>query len=315
MKPRVLVASDTRLPSGLDVMHGLGRSAAEIAAGLHARGYDVSFYAHPDSVPPDGVELIPGDPEQEAVELISTLKRRSGDWEVVLDTGHKHLLSRRYRHVWKGKVINRVCDAEIADIPLSERRKLENKVVNSDFMMGMFPGAEVILTAPMRQSHLLEIARRRQFFTGYGSYILVMGEWWPHKRIDRALLMAKETGIPIGFAFKMKPTDVEDMIADAFFLYHRSSIDAAPRSIVECQLAGVPVMASAIDGSASYVINGVTGFVLDEGDDGFMEAYDMRNGALEPLDVSAAAAEMFNYDRMVSAYAELVDRAADGEVW
>jgi hypothetical protein len=70
-----------------------------------------------------------------------------------------------------------------------------------------------------------------------------------------------------------------------------------------------------VDGAATYVVEGETGFVVPENQDAQKEVLRLHGGALEPWSVSLAAQSRFDYGVMIAQYAALVERVAGGESW
>lgn len=60
--------------------------------------------------------------------------------------------------------------------------------------------------------------------------------------------------------------DVRDLMAGADMFLHTSIKDAHPRSVIEAMDTGLPVVAFAVDGVVETVLDGETGYLVDQGD-------------------------------------------------
>jgi glycosyltransferase involved in cell wall biosynthesis len=131
--------------------------------------------------------------------------------------------------------------------------------------------------------------------------------------------LALDAGVSDDVKFLGCVPRVGDLLAAAAVLVVCSDVEGLPNSVLEAQLAGCPVVATAVGGVPELIADGMTGFLVRRGD---VEALAARVSAIlsdRPLSqklVSAArehVAQYLSQDRMIGEVLAIYDLATNAE--
>jgi glycosyltransferase involved in cell wall biosynthesis len=168
-----------------------------------------------------------------------------------------------------------------------------------------------------------------------GSYLLFLGRIHPHKGVVPAIEVAKRCGLPIVLAGIVQdeayfrdqvqpllhepdvtyvgpvgPAERNRLLGGAVALLHLIAF-AEPfgLSVVEALATGTPVIAHPLGSLPEIVVDGVTGFLVDDVE-GAVAAVESVGG-LRRADCRADVEKRFTAERMVDAYEELFVKVAE----
>jgi glycosyltransferase involved in cell wall biosynthesis len=96
------------------------------------------------------------------------------------------------------------------------------------------------------------------------------------KRVVRPLMSVLGVGDAVQFAGPLGEADVAAAMARATMLVLPTYMDTAPNVVVEAQVVGTPVIASAVGGVPDMVEDGVTGLLVPPGDSAALAAAILR---------------------------------------
>jgi glycosyltransferase involved in cell wall biosynthesis len=105
---------------------------------------------------------------------------------------------------------------------------------------------------------------------------------------------------------------VLEIIAECRVLALNSTYEGLPHVVLEAMACETPVVASAVCGTPETIVDGVSGFLVEQNDtDQFAKIFDMllSNSHLRERVTSKASIQIrnrFNHDRMVENYEELL---------
>lgn len=300
---RIAVLSDCRVPTVPVGGHGLARVAIDYAAGFVRFGHDVTLYAGPGSKAPAGVTLVEHADELERVGLLD-----AGAADVWLDLSHYHVLSRRKEF----KQVHYICDDECLHEP-------HNAVVGAEFRKRMWPAARVVP---------LGIDVDAIPLGSGGDHLLFVAKVERRKGPDLAVDVAKDARRALHvygelFTNDAPPDGYKGVINDngelyrvlgggyAFLAPYRD--DAGGRVLLEAQAAGTPVLTFSDVGSSAHVGHAVSGFVVRDPAEMVEALADVPY--LKRTDARAWVADNHGMNVMIGGMLELLNRAADGEVW
>jgi glycosyltransferase involved in cell wall biosynthesis len=299
---RIAILSDTRCPTLPYGGHGLARVVCDLAVGLTSKGHDITIYAGPDSVAPDGVALATHDDE---VKRIDALQPDAAD--VWLDVSHLHALTRRREF----KQAHYIVDLECNHQPV-------NTVVGGAYMAQSFPGAECV---PLG----IDVDAIPFNATG-GSHLLFAAKVHYLKGPDIASDVAARTKRELhvyGELWANEPPGYRGVIDDnaefyrvlggayAFLAPYRA--DAGGRVLLEAQAAGTPVLTFADVGCRDHVGHCVGGFVVCNPDEMADAVADVAR--LKRADARAWVDVHHSLRAMIDGFERVLMRAADGECW
>lgn len=254
---RLVILSDTRMPTLPVGGHGLGRMAFDLAAGLALRGHEVTLDAGIGSKAPNGVTLAESDDETNRAAEIAQIVEHHND--VYIDLTHHHDLSQLAPDA---PVLNWIVDTEVQYQP-------PNCIVGNKWQARQFKNARIV---PLG----IDVARY-PFVEKPDDYVLYAAKIHPLKGFDIAIEVAQKTGtrlIMLGdnLIGAPLPADVEYVghiadnrvfwafLAHAKALLSPSRIDAGGRILLEAAACGVPSLVFDETGCAAHVAHGVSGF-------------------------------------------------------
>ena len=306
---RILVLSDTRLPTLPVGGHGLGRCSVDIANGLRARGHSVHIGFGPGSIAPDGIESMTHLSErQRAEELARLFTGGAPIWEAVVDLSHAHDLS---RILPDAPVVNYMMDDECRHVPSS-------CVVGNAWLQRKFKGSRIV---PLG----VDVAHIPFNPTG-GDRLLFAAKLCFEKGPDIALNVAATAGLeidiygtPFGASIKSAKPEITDLAtfydvlgcARAFLAPYR--YDSGSRVVLEAAAAGTPVITLDWCGTCEHVLDGVSGFVCGTAGE-MAEAV----GVVDKLDRRQArewVRETHSMAVMIGALNEAINAVAAGDGW
>ncbi len=306
MTLRIAVLSDCRVPTLPVGGHGLGRAAADCAAGLAARGHAVTLFAGPQSKAPAGVALAMHTDEVSRVDCLNP-----ADADVWLDLSHYHTLTKRREFRQAHYIMDDECGIE----PVCT-------IVGSAFRQRSWPASVVVplgidtAAIPFDAAggaHLL-YAAKLHYLKGWDIACAVAKESARELHLYGELFLPPGVDAPEGYKGTVNDNAALYAIlggALAFLAPARS--DAGGRVLLEAQAAGTPVLTFGDVGCVSHVEHCVSGFVC-------ATPTEMAEAVADvPLLSRKATREwvVAHHDMavMVKGLEDALMRVADGGVW
>jgi len=290
------VLSCSRLPSKADVSGGLGKSAYDVAIGLHNIGHDVTLYGAGGSR--FGSLVIVKD----EADLVA--KASVGEHDVWFDYSHSHMLKDL-------PVLNVIGDSETQHQP-------QNAVVASEYMRKRHPSARIVHTGIDTDNI--------PFTADAADYLSFMARMNFQKGWDRALDIADYAGKDIvfigpgGYGFGLKnyrgalSGDAKwQALGLSYGLLAPYIQDASPRVPLEAAACGVPTLCLSSDGTQEHVKSGVSGFVCENLDE--MVSMVSELDRLDRAKVRQWVCERHNMKDMIDEYERLLLDVMNGRRW
>jgi glycosyltransferase involved in cell wall biosynthesis len=322
---------------------GTERIVSYLTEELVRLGHDVTLFASADSVTRAklvapcrrALRLDPTclDPLARHVVLLETVARQASEFDVIhFHVDYVHFpLSRRLRVPQMTTLHGRL---DLPDLqPLFEEFGDMPVVSISDAQRGPLPQARWVATV----HHGIPV-ERYPFHREPGTYLAFLGRITPEKRVDRAIQIARQTGIPLRIAAKIEPLhqDYFDATVRPFlddplveflgeigeaekgeFLGNACALlfpidwpEPFGLAMIEAMACGTPVIAWRRGSVAEIVEEGVTGLTV-ENLAGAVAAVE-RVTALDRAACRAACARRFGVERMVREYVGVYGRVTYG---
>ncbi|HEU5423325.1 MAG TPA: glycosyltransferase family 4 protein [Nitrolancea sp.] len=175
------------------------------------------------------------------------------------------------------------------------------------------------------------------FRSEQGDYLVFLGRISPEKRPDRAIEIARDTGMPLIIAAKVDPVDqayyeqaIRPLIESSRLIEYIGEVDEREKdkllgeayaylfpidwpepfglTMVESMATGTPVIASAVGSVPEVVVDGVTGFVRQSLHD-MVDAVE-RVGQLDRAACRAHVEACFSAEAMARGYEQVYQRLA-----
>jgi glycosyltransferase involved in cell wall biosynthesis len=174
--------------------------------------------------------------------------------------------------------------------------------------------------------------------TGRGGYLAYLGRISPEKRPDRAIEIAKKSGLPLKLAAKVDPTDqqyftsvIEPLLNDPLIEFigevgdeHKAEFLGRAAALlfpidwpepfglvmIEALSAGTPVIAWPFGSVPEVIEDGVTGMLVDSVDDAVQAV--RRLPAMDRQVIRRRFEERFSARRMARDYVAAYDQLIDG---
>ncbi|MDT7548422.1 MAG: hypothetical protein QOE84_816 [Actinomycetota bacterium] len=310
--------------------------ASTIAEGLVARGHDVTLFATADSrtagrlhaVVPTGYEEDPRiDAKVSGGLHIAAAFEQAGELDVL--SNQFDFLPLTYSRLVPTPVVTTIHGFSSEQIVPVFRAydDIAHYVAISD------ADRHPDLTYDATIHHGIDLASFT-FRPDAGGYLLFLGRIHPHKGVVPAIEVAKRCGLPIVLAGIVQdesyfrdqvqpllhepdvtyvgpvgPAERNRLLGGALALLHLISF-AEPfgLSVVEALATGTPVIAHPLGSLPEIVVDGVTGFLVDDVE-GAVAAVESAGG-LRRADCRADVEKRFSAERMVDAYEELFLKVA-----
>jgi glycosyltransferase involved in cell wall biosynthesis len=279
---------------------GTERIVSYLTEELVAQGHDVTLFASGDSrtaaklapVCPRSLRLDPGCIDQLAHHLLmlGQVLQRADEFDVIhFHVDYLHFpLSRRARHPHITTLHGRLDLPDL--VPLYEEFAEEPLVSISDSQRLPLPWVNWLATV----YHGLPRDLYR-FHPEHGSYLACLGRISPEKRIDRAIEIAKQVGIPLRIAAKVDKADqeyfdtvIEPLLHDPLVEFVGEIADDEKNAflgnaqallfpidwpepfgivMIEALACGTPVIAYSHGSVPEVMEQGRTGYIVEELDD------------------------------------------------
>lgn len=334
---RIAVISPPWAPVPPKLYGGIELVVDRLSVGFHDAGHEVLLFATGDSTTPvpmqyvlekaEGMRIGMAVPEQRhvmhAYEAVS-------EWGA--DVVHDHTIigpfhaADRYPHLPVATTIHGPFNEELTD--LYERLNKSNTPIIA------ISHAQANSAPTVQCERVIHHGINVEDFpigTGAGGYCLFLGRMSPDKGPHRAIAAAKEAGVPLLMAAKMREAweitffeehvkpHLDDQIQYLGEVPHEQKLELLAGAMallnpirwnepfglvmIEALATGTPVLAFA-EGAAPEIVNdGVTGFLCDDEDD--MAAKIGRIGELDRVACRAAVENYFSTKRMVDEHIEL----------
>jgi len=157
--------------------------------------------------------------------------------------------------------IRNAVDADIFH-PVEKQKKLDNLAENA-FVISLVGH----LSQVKGQKHALR-AMVKLKAAGHDVHLLLAGaDNHPEKKTERELkTLARQLDVESNVSFLGKVSNVTGIYHSSDILLLPSAKEGLPLVVLEAMACGLPVVATAVDGTPDAVIDGETGFLLDQGE-------------------------------------------------
>ncbi|MEP7360615.1 MAG: glycosyltransferase family 4 protein [Chloroflexota bacterium] len=331
---RIALLSQPFLPVPPPGYAGTERVVEAVARGLHDRGHQVALFAPGDSDVP--YELVPTVPRSlwSAGERVDATSYIEGTvalaWEQAgrFDIIHSHLDT-------AGFALARHCGTPVLT---TLHRRLDTG--GAAAMIDAYPDVPLVAISESQRRwnpeanwiatihHGLDFSQSKTSVTG-GDYLLLVGRIAPEKGIAEAIEVARRSGLRLVLAAKMYDTREKEMFErvvqpaiDEGVVDWRGEVDTAARNelmagalatlmlggwpepfglvAIESMATGTPVIARRAGAYTETVQHGVTGYLVDDIDEGVFAV--SRINKLDRRHIAAYARGRFSTVRMVWLY-------------
>lgn len=324
---------------------GTERVISYLTEELVRQGHDVTLFASGDSTTAatlrpmcdvalrlEGRKVV--DPLAHHIRMLELVAQEAADFDVV----HFHIdylhfpVTRRQRLVALTTLHGRL---DIPDIhPLFQEFPDMNLVSISDAQRAPMPWANWVATVHHGLPERLYVANDRP-----GKYLAFIGRISPEKRVDRAIAIAKQVGIPLRIAAKIDAVDrdyfeanIRSLMDDPLIEYVGEISDEEKSeflgnahallflidwqepfglAMTEAMACGTPVIAYGHGSVPEVIDDGVTGYIVDSMEEAARAVE--RIGALDRRIVRSVFEERFSVRRMALDYLDVYERIRNRE--
>lgn len=309
---KIAVLSDTRLATRRDFAgHGLGQVVIKIAEGLQGRGHQIYLWGAPGSAA-DVSSVKKWTDERD-------FPGHPGDYEVVLDSTHLHLLQKKYPDA---KIVNLSQDREAP----AGKNAVYSSAAHKEWMVRHQFGS----ITGMVIANGIDAAPIAPNTKHAGDYYLYLAHFHPAKGILEAWNAARRAGVrlvvagpteglppPVGMEYvgPMAGVDKFELMANAKALIYPSAIECSPVTVLEAQSVGTPVLVSAYGGAACNMKDGATGFAARDTLDMIDHIHLIERGVIERRVCVDYVARKHKIEDMINGYEAALESCVKGEVW
>jgi glycosyltransferase involved in cell wall biosynthesis len=337
---KIALVAPPWFPVPPDGYGGIEQVVGDLANGLSAKGHHVTLLATGDDrTDADFVATFDetpgslGTPEAEWVEAVHAARACDALARLAPDVVHAHFSAKNLIARDRGAPTVLTVHGPIDDATAALYASVPNLalVAISDALRRTRPELNWVSTV-----HNGIDVQRHPFAKEKEDFYLFLGRISPDKGVDRAIRIARETGIPLVIAAKCsEPRErryfvetIEPMLGGNI-RYIGAAETAAKRQLlrsarallfpirwdepfglvmVEALACGTPVVATRRGSVPEIIVDGVTGFIADEAED-MIEAV-RRIDDIDPNACRRDALERFDSSRMCDSYEDLYQRAA-----
>lgn len=321
---------------------GTERCIHSLTEGLVRDGHEVTLFASGDS--------------QTAARLVAPVPTALGfDPRIDATALHLAMLAEIYRQADRFDVIHAHLKylilpfTDLTDTPtvLTIHSRLDNP--GRDRVFRAYPDVHYVSVSRDQQTYIPDLPWRRTIYHGVaveefpfspdpGPYLAFVGRIAPEKRVDRAIAVARATGIPLKIAAKVDSAHyfrevVEPVLDDPLIDYLGVLDEAAKRALlgnalalilpidwpepfglvfIEALACGTPVLTCPSGAAPEIVIDGVTGFLRDTVEGLAEAAHRVRH--LSRAACREDATRRFHSRRMVADYTALYEELVAGAI-
>lgn len=300
---KIAVLSDTRLPTSPDYSgHGLGQMVSAVAAGLIAKGHDVTLFAGPESTLAGGTLKIETDERNFMRHDLTT-------FAVIMDNTH-------------GKVTRSIKGLPVIQVSHDREMRPTINAVFPTKAHALYHGFNHTNSRVVYNG--VEVQDVEPNTTGYFAYLSTFHTAkGPRGAVQAAhlagvkLVMAGPTPVapPPGCNYigPLSGADKFKFLAGASALLFPSAIEAGPVTVLEAQSVGCPVIVSRFGGASENMCDGLTGFAISD-TEGMAEKISQA-GTIQRDACKQWIRENRSRQQMVDAYEALLVQVAAGEQW